>query len=223
MNPNRPLQSVIITIKFLTNLHTNITMPSLSNRILEHASTLSEATPLCPGALLHLGSRAAVDQALSRLARSGQIMRICQGVYMSPIQTRFGPCAPSIEKAIASLSSLWGETIVPCGGAAANALGLTTQNPVRSVYLTSGRSRLLHFGALAAQLRHAPRWQMVAPHRRAGDVVRALAWLGPREIETGIEAIVPKLSNEDFDELAAARAVLPAWMVKPLSARVAHG
>ena len=198
-------------------------MPSLSNRILEHASALSEATPLCPGALLHLGSRAAVDQALSRLARSGQIMRIYQGVYMIPIQTRFGPCAPSIEKAIASLSSLWGETIVPCGGAAANALGLTTQNPVRSVYLTSGPSRRLYFGALTAQLRHAPRWQMVAPYRRAGDAVRALAWLGPREIETGINAIMPKLSAEDFDDLAAARAVLPAWMAGPLSARFAHG
>ena len=142
-------------------------MSSLSSRILEHASALPEATPLCPGALLHLGSRAAVDQALSRLARSGQLMRICQGVYMLPVETRFGPCAPSVEKAIASLSSLWGEAIVPCGGAAANALGLTTQNPVRSVYLTSGPSRRLHFGALAVQLRHAPRWQMVAPHRLA--------------------------------------------------------
>ena len=101
---------------------------------------------------------------------------------------------------------------------AANALGLTNQNPVRSVYLTSGPSRLLHFGALVAQLRHAPRWQLVAPHRPAGNAVRALAWLGPREVETGIEAIVPKLSAEDFDELVAARALLPAWMAEPLGA-----
>ena len=193
-------------------------MPNLSNRILEQASALPEAAPLCPSALLHLGSRAAVDQALSELARSGQIMRICQGVYMRRILTRFDPCASSIEMAIASLSSLWGETIVPCGGAAANALGLTTQNPVRSVYLTSGPSRRLHFGALAVQLRHAPRWQLVAPHRPAGNAVRALAWLGPREVETGIEAIVHKLSAEDFDELVAVSAILPAWIAGPLSA-----
>ena len=198
-------------------------MSSLSSRILEHASALPEAAPLCPGALLHLGNRAAVDQALSRLARSGQLMRICQGVYMRPVQTRFGPCAPSVEKAIASLSSLWGETIVPCGGAAANALGLTAQNPVRPVYLTSGPSCRLRFGALIVQLHHAPRWQMVAPHRPAGDAVRALAWLGPREVETGLEAIMPKLSAEDFGELAAARAVLPIWMAEPLSALIAHG
>ncbi len=210
-------------LRFVTNPFPETTMSSLPNRILEHASALPEAAPLCPGALLHLGSRAAVNQALSRLARSGQIMRICRGVYMRPIPTRFGPCAPSVEKAIASLSSLWGETIVPCGGASANALGLTTQNPVRPVYLTSGLNRRLHFGALIAQLRHAPRWQLVAPYRLAGDVVRALAWLGPQEVETGFEAIMPKLSTEDLGELAAACAVLPAWMAAPLSVRIAHG
>ena len=57
----------------------------------------------------------------------------------------------------------------------------------------------------------------MAPNRPAGDAVRALAWLGSREIETGIEAIVTKLSAEDFAELVAARALLPAWMAGPLS------
>ena len=50
-------------------------MPSLSKRILEHAAALPEATPLCPGALLHLGNRAAIDQALSRLARAAMTAR----------------------------------------------------------------------------------------------------------------------------------------------------
>ena len=38
-------------------------------------------------------------------------MRICRGVYMRPVETCFGPCAPSVEKAIVSLSTLWGEAI----------------------------------------------------------------------------------------------------------------
>ena len=209
--------------KFLTKLRRDITIPSLSSRIVEHASALPEAAPLCPSALLHLGSRTAVDQALSRLARAGQLMRICHGVYMRPVETRFGPCAPSVEKAIAALSALWGETIVPCGGAAANILGLTTQNPVRPVYLTSGPNRRLHFQALIVQLRHAPRWQLAVPHRRAGDVIRALAWLGPREVQASLEAVTPRLSAEDLDELAVARAILPIWMAEPLSALIANG
>ncbi len=198
-------------------------MRGLPKRIMEYAKARPEATPLCPGALLHLGHRAAVDQALSRLARSGRLMRICQGVYMRPVETRFGTCAPSTGKALAALSALWGETIVPCGGAAANRLRLTTQNPVRAVYLTSGPSRHLHFGSSIVELRHAPRWQLAAPHRKAGEVIRALAWLGPEEVEDGLEVVLPTLSEVDRDELAAARAVMPFWMAEPLSARLAHG
>ncbi|MDE0286298.1 MAG: DUF6088 family protein, partial [Gammaproteobacteria bacterium] len=172
-------------------------MRSLPSRIMEYAEALPEATPLCPGSLLHIGSRAAVDQALSRLARAGRLMRICQGVYMRPIETRFGIRAPSIDKALATLSTLWGETIVSTGGSAANCLGLTTQNPVRSVYLTSGPSRRLHFGAHPVELRHAPRWQLSAPHRKAGQVIRALAWLGREEVEDALDAVLPSLSKED--------------------------
>ena len=198
-------------------------MRGLSRRIMEHAATAPEATPLCPAALLHLGNRAAVDQALSRLARSGQLMRICQGVYMRPVETRFGLRAPRVAKALAALSKMWGETIVPCGGSAANCLGLTTQNPVRAVYLTSGPNRRLHFGSSIVELRHAPRWQLAAPHCKAGDVIRALAWLGPAEVEDGLETILPTLSEADWDELVAARAVMPIWMAEPVSARLAHG
>ena len=173
--------------------------------------------------LLHLGKRGAVNQALSRLARSGRLMRICQGVYMRPIQTRFGRCAPSIHKSLRALSELWGETIVPNGGGAANWLGLTTQNPIRSVYLTSGRNRRLYFGKHPVDLRHAPRWQLAAPHRKTGVVIRALAWLGPEEVEGSLDAVLPQLSERELNELAAARAVMPRWLAEPLSTRLTNG
>ena len=198
-------------------------MPSLPRQIMNQAAESPEGALLCPSALLHLGTRAAIDQALSRLARKGALMRVCQGVYVRPIQTRFGLRPPNVEKVIASLSELWGETIVLCGGAAANALGLTTQVPVRSVYLTSGPSRKLRLGELTVELRHAPRWQLAAPYRPAGEVVRALSWLGPDEVEAGLEMIGGKLSAEDFEELAASRAVMPAWVAEPVSALVANG
>ncbi len=196
-------------------------MPSLPFLIKSYATESPEGTLLCPSALLHLGSRAAVDQALSRLARKDELLRVCQGVYVRPIQTRFGPRPPAVGKVLASLSALWGETIVSCGGTAANALGLTTQVPVRSVYLTSGPNHKLKLGGLAVELHHAPRWQLVAPHRPAGDAVRALAWLGPEEVEENLETLEHKLSPEDKEELAATRAVMPAWLAEPVSAMVA--
>ena len=198
-------------------------MQSLIQQIVRLADESPEGALLHPKALLHLGSRAAIDQALSRLARSGRLLRICQGVYARPVRTRFGPRPPAVDKVIAALSALWGETVVPSGGAAANVLGLTMQAPVRSVYLTSGTSRRLHFGNLTVELRHAPRWQLAAPHRPAGDAVRALAWLGQDEVEANLGVVESVLSPEDFAELASSRGVLPAWIAQPVSARIANG
>ena len=198
-------------------------MRGLPRQIMDHACALPEGAPLCPGSLLHLGKRSAVDQALVRLARSGRLMRICQGVYMHPVETRFGQCAPSIGKAIKALSALWGETIVPCGGSAANRLGLTAQNPVREVYLTSGPNRCLRFGRTTVELRHAPRWQLAASRSKAGDVIRALAWLGPSEVDDNLNAVLPELSAAEIGVLAGARATMPAWMAEALSAHLPHG
>lgn len=195
-------------------------MRGLPKRIMEHVEALPEAAPLCPGALLHLANRASVDQALSRLSRSGKLVRISHGVYMRPIKTRFGTRNPSIGKVITALSELWGETIVPCGGAAANRLGLTTQNPIRMVYLTSGPNRRLRFGSHSVDLRHTPRWQLAAPYRKAGEVIRALAWLGPAEVEESLDAVLPKLSTDELDELASARAIMPDWLAQALSAKL---
>lgn len=198
-------------------------MSGLPSQITEHAAALPEGTPIRANGLLHLGNRAAVDQALSRLARRGLLLRVCRGVYVRPIETRFGVRAPGAETVIEALSSLWGETIVPSGGAAANVLGLTTQVPIRLVYLTSGPNRVLRLHALIIRLLHAPRWQLVAPGRPAGLAIRALAWLGPAEVERNIERIERRLDRADLAELAAARPALPSWIATPLSALVARG
>ena len=197
-------------------------MRDLPRRIMEHASTLQEGTPLCPRALLHMGNRTAVDQALSRLARSGELMRIFQGVYLRPIKTRFGIRAPRLEAVLASLSDLWGEIIVPSGGATANFLGLTPQNPIRPVYFTSGPNRELRFGRLIVELRHASRSQLTAPHTKAGDIIRALLWLGPEEVEDHLEKLWLTLSRKDLDELATARSTMPSWMAESVSIRLTN-
>ncbi|WP_420448612.1 DUF6088 family protein [Candidatus Palauibacter sp.] len=186
-------------------------------RIIESAEAKPEATPIQADDLLHLGDRAAVVRSLSRLVHSERLLRICRGVYMRPIQTRFGLRAPRLEKALASLSALWARSF------AANWLGLTTQNTVRSIYLTSGPDRLLHFGGHRVELRHAPAWQLTAPHRPAGVAIRALAWLGPDEVERSLDAVFPQLSGEAVSDLAAARDVMPGWMAEPLNRRLVHG
>ena len=191
-------------------------MASLSERIMDNAATLPEAGLICPGTFLHLGNRAAVDQALSRLARAGRLLRVWRGVYVRYRETRWGPCPPGVHEILQSVAALWGETIVPAGGSAANVLGLTTQNPIRSVYLTSGPSRRFSIGRHPGQLRHAPRWQLVAPYRPAGNLIRAFTFLHRYEIEEVLEKVIPGLSAEDRAELRGALKILPSWLARPI-------
>ena len=153
-------------------------MERLSETILRHAQEQPEGTPVLAKGLLHLGSRTAVDQALSRLVRRGALLWAGRGVYVLPVEGRFGRRAPSVEKTVAALAAACGERIASSGAMAANALGLTTQVPVKRVFLTSGPSRTLTLGNERIEFRHAPAWQLVLARRRAGEAIRALAWLG---------------------------------------------
>jgi hypothetical protein len=198
-------------------------MEPLSTRILEEVAELPEGAPLYAKALLHLGSRAAIDQALSRLVRRGGLLRAGRGLYVRPVETRFGTRAPRVPAVLEALTATTGETIAAHGAAAANSLGLTTQVPVRTVYLTSGPSRRLSFGAQTVELQHAPRWQLSLAGRPAGDAIRALAWLGRRQSRAMTSKLGRALSAQTLKELSAARGRLPTWMAQQISTLVPHG
>ena len=170
-------------------------MTSVSKRIVAHARSVAEATPICAGALLHIGSRTAVDQALSRLARSGKTHAdLSRDLHESRRNAVRALRAQPRQGARRTRESVERDHRPVRRRRAAHVLGLTTQIPIRSVYLTSGSRRRLRFGNLDVELRHAPRWQLAAPRRRAGEIIRALAWLGPTEVRAGLQAVLPGLS-----------------------------
>lgn len=195
-------------------------MQTVAKQVLEHASRMPEGAPLAAKELLHLGSRAAVDQALSRLVRHGALLRAGRGIYVRPVEGRFGTRAPSAAKMVEGLAIQRGEVIVSHGAAAASALGLTTQVPMRAVYLTSGPSRRLKLGAQIVEFRHVPIWQLIFPGRPAGEAVRALVWLGPEKAAEAIRKLRAKLPASELKDVVSARARLPTWMAQEISALV---
>jgi hypothetical protein len=198
-------------------------MKPVSTRILAEVSEMPEGAAVYAKALLHLGNRAAIDQALSRLVRRGQLLRAGRGLYVRPVETRFGTRAPSVPAVLKALTATTGETIAAHGAVAANSLGLTTQVPVRAVFLTSGPTRRLNVGAQTVELRHAPLWQLSLAGRPAGDAIRALAWLGRGQSGAMASKLGKALSAQTLKELSAARGRLPTWMAQQISTLVEHG
>ena len=198
-------------------------MSQLTENILSATQAMPEGGLLSPKEFLHLGSRAAVDKALSRLAQEGKLMRVSRGAYVAPCHGRFGVRAPSTESVVQAIEMSGGETVVANGAAEANALGLTTQVPTREVFFTSGRSRKLQLGNRCIELKHANRWQLLLGKRPAGMVIRALFWLGPDAAPAALKQLQTKLPDAEWQAILSVRARLPGWMAKAISTGMTYG
>jgi len=198
-------------------------MNTLPEIIFRQARSLPEGSVLSPKEFLHLGSRPAVDQAFSRLAKAGKLLRVARGAYAAPVSGRFGVRAPAPEKLVKALAEQSGEIVVPHGASAANALGLTQQVPIREVYLTSGRTRKLTLGHSEVLVKHAPRWMLALGARPAGAAVRALAWIGPAHAGKSLARLRRNLARSEWQALASARAALPGWMAQAIGKEAARG
>lgn len=191
----------------------------LATRILESAQALPEGGILSPKEFLHWGQRASVDQTFTRLVKEGQLLRAGRGLYTLPREGRFGIRPPAPEKLLVALAQKTGEQIVSHGAAAANRLGLTTQVPLREIFLTSGRSRTLRFGARILELRHAPSWQLYFGEEPEGALIRALYCLGAERTEELLPSLRELLVDKGirWERLAQVRLMLPDWLSKTVS------
>lgn len=198
-------------------------MSSLAQSILTVAQSLPEGGLLSPKEFLHLGSRAAVDQTLSRLSRTGQLLRVGRGAYALPVIGRFGARPPSTESVVEAIEARTGATVVASGAAEANALGLTTQVPAQEVFLTSGRSRRVMLGQREIELKHAAHWQLALGKRPAGQAVRSLAWLGPEQALETLKQLREALGSEEWQALCQIRASLPSWMARAIGVGAMDG
>ena len=100
-----------------------------------------------PSDFKELGTSTAIRKALSRLVASGQVERMGQGIYVIPQNDRvFGKVLPSMEQLAEALAQKEHVKIKPSGQYALNKVGLSTQVPMRLVFLTTGNSKRIQIG-----------------------------------------------------------------------------
>ena len=105
-------------------------MPSVADKIMKRVTEQDSRSWVCtPKDFLDLGSREAVDQALSRLVKAGRLRRIGTGLYDTPrtsnVLKRSAPV--DMDAAIVAIARRDALRILPDGLAAANQLGLTNE------------------------------------------------------------------------------------------------
>ena len=168
--------------------------------------------PFATSAFFKLGSRAAIDKTLSRLAKQGTIERLTQGIYVRPKKNRFvGSVHPPMNEIIETIARSNGETIQTHGSVAVNHFQLSTQVPTQPSYYTSGSSRTLTIGKLKVRLIHAAPRKLQLAGKRSGLALSALWYLGKEETTAKtVNQIMAKLTKTEQQELHEAEK--PEWM-----------
>ena len=157
-------------------------MTPMADKIMKRVSAHDSGSWVCtPKDFLDLGSREAVDQALSRLVKAGQLRRVGHGLYDMPRISNVlkRPAPVDLDAAIAALARRDSVRIMPDGLVAANQLGLTNAVPAKVSFVTDGHSRTVKIDGRTVQFRHAGPSVMQWAGRPAAPVVQALRWLGP--------------------------------------------
>tara|TARA_R110000737_G_scaffold237694_2_gene250011 strand:+ start:4348 stop:4977 length:630 start_codon:yes stop_codon:yes gene_type:complete len=186
---------------------------SVPDRVMRRVRASGRGSVFTPSDFLAVAARSSIDQALSRLVKGGQLRRLARGLYDFPkMHPKLGALSPAPDDVAHALARETGSQVQIAGARAANALGLSTQVPAQSTYLTNGPSRRVVLGKRVVDLRHASPKHLVAPGSAVGTVVQALRHVGPVRASDVARVAAQQLSAKDKKTLASSAVQAPAWM-----------
>lgn len=186
---------------------------SVPDLVMKRVRASGRGSVFTPSDFLTVATRSALDQALSRLVKGGQLRRLARGLYDFPkLHPKLGPLSPAPDDVAKALARETGSQVQIAGARAANALGLSAQVPAQSTYLTDGPSRRVVLGKRVVDIRHASPKHLIAPGSPAGTVVQALRHVGPVRAADVVQVAARRLSANDKKALASTVLQAPAWM-----------
>ena len=191
-------------------------MQSIHEKIKETVLKTKRGTLLFPEDFTNFGSSEAVRLALHRLEKQGIITRIAQGIYVRPeISKHIGAVLPSAEEVAKVKEKRDRIKIVPTGVYALNALGLSTQIPMKLVYLTDGAPRIIKIGNRTIKFKKTTPKNLLAKGEISSLALQALREIGINQITIDEEKkIIELLKKETPNNLEHDIQLAPVWIKK---------
>ena len=169
-----------------------------------------------------LGTYEAIRKSLQRLTTEDKIKRIAKGVYFLPEKhEQLGilyPHAEEIAKAIAKRDKA---RIIPTGSTALNILGLSTQIPLKAIFLTDGSARQIEIGNQTIQFKKTNPKNLSIEHRLTNLIIQALKAIGEKKITQGQINKIHKAINESGEQDIIYRYLknAPIWIQKVIASK----
>jgi predicted transcriptional regulator of viral defense system len=164
-----------------------------------------------------LGNYEAVRKSLQRLTKEDSIKRIAKGIYLLPkINERLGVIYPHAEQIAKAIAKRDKARIIATGSTALNLLGLSTQIPMKVVFLTDGSARNIKIGNQTIQFKKTNPKNLSIEHRLTNLIIQALKAMGEknvtREQTDTIQTIIDESNEREliYQKLKNA----PIWIQK---------
>lgn len=162
------------------------------------------------------GNEKVVSRALSAEEKKGNVVRLANGVYLRPKNTRFGIVYPSVDEMVKAIANRDKAKVQPCGMTALNILGLSTQVPTKYTYLTSGSSRKLRLGNRQIELKRSVPKNFAFKTMLGALLMQALKSLGEKNISKQEIVQISKLIDNEkrMEHFKLDILLMPIWMRK---------
>lgn len=170
----------------------------VSNKILHELDLKEDGTIIFPSDFNHLGTADAVKMALSRYAKAGLIKRLAHGIYLKPKKDpEIGTLTPSLDEIAKAIARRDNARIIPTGIMAMHLLGLTTQIPMKAVYLTDGSPRIIHIGNRTIKFKSTSTKNLSLEGSLSKLLILALKELGEERLNQDILKIINEIIKKE--------------------------
>jgi hypothetical protein len=187
---------------------------SIESQILTRISKAKRGVLFFSDSFIAFGTPDAVRQALSRLVKAGELLRVATGIYVRPqTDSIVGLVTPGIEEIARAIAKRDKARIIPTGVYALNRLGLSTQIPMNVVYLTDGAARKIKIGKRTITFIKTTPKNLTAVGEISSLVIQALRTIGKdNATEAEIKKIQQLLKKEKPTRLQHDIRLAPAWI-----------
>ncbi len=162
------------------------------------------------------GSAGNIRLTLFRLENEGILERLAQGIYLKPKKDPLlGSIYPTTEEIAKQIAQRDKARIAPTGVFALYLLGLTTQVPLKAVYLSDGSQRVIKIGNRSIQFKKTVPKSFAIKDGLLHLIVQAFKEKGQKEVNDDfINQLKPSILKLDKSVVESQLRYAPAWIQK---------
>ena len=188
--------------------------PKVEYQIAEALKSFPKGSVFFVNDFLDYGDPESVKKALLRLKEKNILVRLAHGIYLFPkIDKELGVLFPSTEDIAKAIARRDKTRIVLTGVQALNKLGLSSQVPMKVVYLTDGATRTVKVGKRTIRFKKTSPKNLLTQGEISSLVIQALKTIGQKNIDNEtIKKIYLILKNEQQENIINDAKLSPTWI-----------